>query len=435
MKAQLESGKRVRYNGTICDVGRVNADGTFSLRPVIGNWLKTGVTIDQIEIPDADGKFAPLVVQAETPAAVQEAPTPPQTDPAMNVPRKPRATPRANVDAAAREGNNGGLPVPPDVAKELIEAARTGTVIPLDMQVIIPPSPPDLAQALQDGYSVADVRGEGSEIAITVLPPEPASDKPFDYKALSRADFVAITMAEKEIKRDMESVATAIVRIGENLADVQQRLANYQGGSFVRWIKSSFQMSKTTAYRYIGVYNTFGNKPPMDTLDFTAKALYMLSDDAVPEAVVDEAIMRAVMGEKVTPTVVTEIVKAAQEAGIITPVLPQMEGHTDRPVDANGVYIQANSGGSASGTTTPPARGGTSTSTATTTPAKPRSKPGVPPVQPERDETWVEHQFLKFIGLIRREKLSDMAGARVDLLMRLWGQTNPDGDKREGESE
>lgn len=276
--AQIDAGQKVRWQGEIWRVA-VCANGVLKLRPELGGGrLATGVSVSEVELPDAQGAFAP-VKESKAPAKAAE-----------------RTIAEAQVSAGYSDS--------------MLRAVK-------EAKAVVPP-----AQAAVQAEAV--------------------SGKVFDYNALKQDDAIAVRMAVKEIKDVMRRTAEGILQIGESLVDVQSRLANYQTGTFTRWLALEFEWSQSTAYRYMDVYKTFGRFPTVGNLKFAAQALYTLAASDSPAAV-EDAVQRAEAGEAITGKAAVAIV--AQHAP--TPPTPAAApeppalGHTARPVDEYGEYLEA----------------------------------------------------------------------------------------------
>jgi len=114
----------------------------------------------------------------------------------------------------------------------------------------------------------------------------------------------ALYQDAQAIKDEHEAVkrrtATGIVNIGEILYRCRDRLAHNKAGGFEGWCQTEFGWGKSTAYRFIQVYESFGNRPNLGQLDIRQSALYLLASPSTPEPVRQEMIDRAEAGETVT---------------------------------------------------------------------------------------------------------------------------------------
>jgi hypothetical protein len=119
----------------------------------------------------------------------------------------------------------------------------------------------------------------------------------FDYAALDCETQILIQQRTSEIKERLRNVTQAIWEIGQKLVDVRNCL-NY--GQFNSWLKTEFQWSRSTAYNYINVFETFGSCSNFGQLDIAASALYLLAAPSTPEEARKEALESARIGETVT---------------------------------------------------------------------------------------------------------------------------------------
>jgi hypothetical protein len=87
-----------------------------------------------------------------------------------------------------------------------------------------------------------------------------------------------------------------IINIGTSLNSIKSRLGH---GQFLKWLEAEFKMSNRTASRFMRVAEKF-KLDNVSNLDIQPSALYELSKSTVPEAAVDEAIIKAKRGETVT---------------------------------------------------------------------------------------------------------------------------------------
>ena len=84
----------------------------------------------------------------------------------------------------------------------------------------------------------------------------------------------------------MKRTAEGIIRIGQNLLAVKDRLDH---GRFVPWIQSEFEMNLRTAQRFMGVASRFGEK--YDKLSFlSVSVLYELAAPSTKEEVIDKVL-------------------------------------------------------------------------------------------------------------------------------------------------
>ena len=125
---------------------------------------------------------------------------------------------------------------------------------------------------------------------------------------ISGNDESYIEARAKRIDEAKQSAIKSILDIGENLAEVQKKLANHGNGVFNKWIEQRCGFTRQSAYRYIGVHETFGNcNTVLQTCD--ARALYRLSSVSCPEAATKKAIRLAQKGEQISDSRAKEIIE------------------------------------------------------------------------------------------------------------------------------
>lgn len=116
----------------------------------------------------------------------------------------------------------------------------------------------------------------------------------FDWEALdhdTRHIVRATTTRLHELER---RTGEAVIEIGKGLADTKGRIGD---GLFESWLRSEFDWSRTTAYRFIQVADRFGGMSQIGTL--APSALYALASGNVPEPIREEFMQRAEAGETI----------------------------------------------------------------------------------------------------------------------------------------
>lgn len=133
----------------------------------------------------------------------------------------------------------------------------------------------------------------------------------FDYSAL------APDLAERQRQRAARignlsrKTVEVIGEIGHELLAAQEEMEH---GTFLRWVDSELQMSKSSAYRFMDVARTFGEKlPTVGSLPLTV--VHKLAERSTPEPVRAAVLKRIEAGETVqAETIVREIREAKDEA-------------------------------------------------------------------------------------------------------------------------
>ena len=104
----------------------------------------------------------------------------------------------------------------------------------------------------------------------------------FDYGELDTETRIVVQQRTSEIKALMKRAASDIIEIGQKLIEVRGKLADIRYGLFDGWIKSEFDWTQRTAYRFIRVADVFGT---CDNLSQVApSALYLLAAPSTPES-------------------------------------------------------------------------------------------------------------------------------------------------------
>lgn len=135
----------------------------------------------------------------------------------------------------------------------------------------------------------------------------------FDYNALDAETRIVVQQRTSEIKTLMRRTAQDIIDMGQKFAEVRDVLRHNKSGGFEAWCAAE-GFGRRTAYRCIGVYETFGNRDTVTQLDLSPKVLYLLSSETTPEEARQEVIERAESGESINPTTAQQIVTTHKSA-------------------------------------------------------------------------------------------------------------------------
>ena len=119
----------------------------------------------------------------------------------------------------------------------------------------------------------------------------------FDYEALTPEQRNLVIQRTGEIQERLQRSAQDIWEIGQRLADVRDQLKH---GQFDSWLKAEFGWSRRTAYNFINVYETFGERANLAQLDIASSALYLLAAPSTPDELRKEVLLKAKEGEKIT---------------------------------------------------------------------------------------------------------------------------------------
>jgi len=118
----------------------------------------------------------------------------------------------------------------------------------------------------------------------------------FEYAALD-ADTRAFVLERTErIHNLARMTAASIVKIGEYLTEVKERLGH---GKFLEWIEREFAWTYKSAERFMHVSERF-TLDNLSNIEIDVSALYLIAAPSTPEPVREEAIRRASNGEPVS---------------------------------------------------------------------------------------------------------------------------------------
>ena len=121
----------------------------------------------------------------------------------------------------------------------------------------------------------------------------------FDYDSLDQDNRLVIQQHTGEIRKRLRRSAQDVWEIGQRLADVRSRL---KYGQFLTWLKTEFGWSQRTAYNFINVYETFGDRfAKLATVDIATSVLYKLAAPSVPEELRTQVLDAAEAGKKNHP--------------------------------------------------------------------------------------------------------------------------------------
>lgn len=132
---------------------------------------------------------------------------------------------------------------------------------------------------------------------------EDASTTTFDYDALDSETRTFVLQKAAETHGHIHRSAEAVVKIGQNLQAVKERLPH---GQFMAWIQAEFGMTYQTARNCILVAERLGDKVKT-VLTLPSKVLYLLAQPSTSEAIIEQ-----VETGTLAPNI--EAIKAAKEA-------------------------------------------------------------------------------------------------------------------------
>ena len=124
----------------------------------------------------------------------------------------------------------------------------------------------------------------------------------FDYTGLPAETAALAQLAAERIKLRLRRTAEDVVLIGRELAAQKAALPH---GQFGAWLAAEFDMAESTALRMMRVAERFGDQ--IRQIDgFAPSLLYALAAPSTPDAAVEQAIVQAETGERVTLAQVEE---------------------------------------------------------------------------------------------------------------------------------
>ncbi|MEM9092406.1 MAG: DUF3102 domain-containing protein [Cyanobacteria bacterium P01_F01_bin.53] len=120
----------------------------------------------------------------------------------------------------------------------------------------------------------------------------------FDYDSLDAGQRSIIQQRTGEIRERLRRSAQDVWEIGQKLSDVRSRL---KYGQFLTWIKAEFGWSQRTAYNFINVYETFGDRfANLAKVNIATSLLYQLASPSVSEELREQILRAAEQGDTMT---------------------------------------------------------------------------------------------------------------------------------------
>mgnify|MGYP001791011906 FL=1 len=133
----------------------------------------------------------------------------------------------------------------------------------------------------------------------------------FDYGSLEESHRSIVQQRTGEIRERLRRSAQDVWEIGQKLTDVRSRL---QYGQFLTWLKVEFGWSQRTAYNFIKVYETFGDRfANLAKVDIATSLLYQLAAPSVPDDLRDEVLEAAEQGKKITANELRASIKKVKQ--------------------------------------------------------------------------------------------------------------------------
>ena len=135
----------------------------------------------------------------------------------------------------------------------------------------------------------------------------------FDYSSVEKEHAAKLRYCAREIQKLKATAATSLMTIGEMLIIAHEQLANYRGGTFLKWVESECGFSKSTAYNYMAAFRVFGSIPTVGNLE--DGAMYALAQNETPKKAIKEVLKLADKGAQITQKLAKEIIKKHKESG------------------------------------------------------------------------------------------------------------------------
>ncbi|MEO0407350.1 MAG: DUF3102 domain-containing protein [Cyanobacteria bacterium P01_A01_bin.135] len=151
----------------------------------------------------------------------------------------------------------------------------------------------------------------------------------FDYDSLGQTHRAIVQEHTGEIRKRLRRSAQDVWEIGQRLADVRSRL---QYGQFLAWLKAEFGWSQRTAYNFINVYETFGDRfAKLATLDIATSVLYQLASPSLPEDLRNQVLDSVAAGKKVTNKALKSAIKQHKQPKKTSPQPSVSEEKPSKP--------------------------------------------------------------------------------------------------------
>ena len=129
----------------------------------------------------------------------------------------------------------------------------------------------------------------------------------FDYSCFAPHTQAALRTHASEIQDHMNKTVEHLIEAGKRLSDAYAILAQ-TSGSFDAWVQYEFGISRTTAFRFIRVYQESLKRPVLGQLNVSMQVLYMLTAPTTPEEVKKEGFARIEQGESLSSDEVKTII-------------------------------------------------------------------------------------------------------------------------------
>ena len=162
----------------------------------------------------------------------------------------------------------------------------------------------------------------------------------FNYDVLDFQQRNEIEQTTAAIKERLRKAAQDIWEIGRMLSEVQSKL---QRGQFDDWIKTEFDWSRRTAYKFISVYKRFDRRVNLEEINIATSALYLLAAESTPDEIREDFIQKARQGEKVTHREVSQVVREARSKSTPAVEKPELLVDDDTTKDNSTILLPTKS--------------------------------------------------------------------------------------------
>jgi len=129
----------------------------------------------------------------------------------------------------------------------------------------------------------------------------------FSYDLVEKDQAEKLRYCAREINKLKEKFAVSAMGIGEMLCIAHDQLANYNKGTFVKWVQFECGFSTASAYNYMSAFKVFGSFPKVGNLEDSA--MYVLASKDTPEKARKEVLKLAEKGARITHKQANEIIK------------------------------------------------------------------------------------------------------------------------------
>ena len=128
----------------------------------------------------------------------------------------------------------------------------------------------------------------------------------FNYESLDSQKRTELEQMTLAIREKLRKAAQDIWEIGHMLSNVQAKLKR---GQFDDWVKTEFDWSRRTAYKFISVYKRFDSRVNLEEINIATSALYLLAAESTPQEIREKFIQQAQEGKEITHQEVLQVVK------------------------------------------------------------------------------------------------------------------------------